>query len=326
MGTWLRSRGLQYLVVLAVIISLNFLLPRALPGGPLAALGGEDVGELTAREREAILVTYGLDQPLSQQFAGYLRGLATGDLGQSFSDRRPVTEVVLEALPWTLLLVGTATLLTSLIGVGLGALSATRRHRRSGNAVVISVLVADSLPAFWVGMLLIVGFGVTLGWLPTFGATQPGSAATGVAWAADVARHMVLPLVALVLAGVAQLVLVTRSSMVSVLGSDFLQHQRARGIPVARRNRHALRNALLPVHTVLLLELGWIVGGSLVVETVFAYPGLGRLTFAAIQARDFPVMQGTFLLLSLAVLVMNLLADLTYPLLDPRLRSRVGHA
>lgn len=326
MGTWLRSRGLQYPVVLAVIVSLNFVLPRALPGGPLAALGGEDVGELTAGEREAILVTYGLDQPLSQQFTGYLRGLATGDLGQSFSDRRPVTEVVLEALPWTLLLVGTATLLTSVIGVGLGALSATRRRRGSGNAVVISVLVADSLPAFWVGMLLIVGFGVGLGWLPTFGATQPGGAATGVAWAADVARHMVLPLIALVLAGVAQLALVTRSSMVSVLGSDFLQHQRARGIPLARRNRHALRNALLPVHTVLLLEMGWIVGGSLVVETVFAYPGLGRLTFAAIQARDFPVMQGTFLLLSLAVLVMNLLADLTYPLLDPRLRSRVGHA
>lgn len=325
MGAWLRSRGVQYLVVLAVILGLNFALPRALPGGPLAALGGEDVGELSSAEREAILATYGLDRPVGEQFAGYLRDLLTGDLGTSFVDRRPVAEVVLEALPWTLLLIGTATLLTSAIGVGLGVLSATRRRHGSGNAVVVGALVVDSLPAFWVGMLLIVGFGVTLGWLPTFGATQPGGTAAGLDGALDVARHMVLPVTALVLAGVAQLTLVTRSSMVSVLGSDFLQHQQARGIPTARRNRHALGNALLPIHTVLLLELGWIVGGSLVVETVFAYPGLGRLTFAAIQARDFPVMQGTFLLLSLAVLAMNLLADLTYPFLDPRLRRR-AHA
>lgn len=322
MRSWVRSRGLQYVVVLAVVVGLNFALPRALPGGPLATLGGEDVGDLTSRERDAILATYGLDQPLPVQLRDYLRGLLTGDLGLSFVDRRPVADVVLEALPWTLLLVGTATLLTAVLGVGLGAWSATRRGR--GQAVVVGALVVDSLPAFWVGMLLIVFFGVTLGWLPTFGATRPGGTIEGAAGVLDGAAHLVLPVTALVLAGVAQLVLVTRSSMVSVLGADFLQHQQARGLPTARRDRHALRNALLPVHTVLLLELGWIVGGSLVVETVFAYPGLGRLTFEAIQARDFPVMQGTFLLLSLTVLLMNLLGDLTYPLLDPRLRrSRV---
>lgn len=324
MRRWLTGRGLQYAGVLAVVVTLNFLLPRALPGGPLRGLAGEDVGELTTRQREQILAAYGLDRPLPEQFVSYVGGLLRGDLGTSFRSGRPVIEVVGEALPWTLLLVGTATLIGALLGIALGVWSARRRGRGGGggNGIVTSSLIVDSMPAFWVGMLLIVAFGVTLGWLPTFGARSPGLRAEGWAAVGDVAAHLVLPVTALVGAGIAQLVLVTRSSMVSVLGADFLEHQRARGLPERRRTRHALRSGLLPVHTVLMLEIGWIVGGALVVETVFAFPGLGRLTFEAIGARDFPLMQGAFLLLSITVIIMNLLADLTYPLLDPRLRAR----
>ena len=324
MRRWLAGRGIQYLGVLSVVATLNFLLPRSLPGGPLRGLAGEDVGELTARQREQILAAYGLDRPLPEQFASYLGGLLRGDFGRSFRSGRPVLEVVGEALPWTLLLVGTATVIGAVLGIALGVWSARRRQRApgGGNGIVTSSLMVDSLPAFWVGMLLIVAFGVTLGWLPTFGARSPGLRAEGWGAVRDIAAHLVLPVTALVGAGIAQLVLITRSSMVSVLGADFLDHQQARGLPERRRTRHALRNGLLPVHTVLMLEIGWIVGGALVVETVFAFPGLGRLTFEAIGARDFPLMQGAFLLLSVTVIILNLLADLTYPLLDPRLRAR----
>lgn len=320
-GRWLLGRLGQYTLVLLAVVALNFALPRALPGGPLAGIAGEDVGSLSTEQRQALLVEYGLDRPLLTQFGDYVAGLLGGDLGASFQDRRPVTGLVLEALPWTLLLVGSALTITAVLGVMIGAAAALRARRGRGNGMVMGVLTLDALPSFWVGMLLIVGVGVGLGALPTFGAISPGSAATGWARGQDVAAHLVLPVTTLVASGLAQIALVTRSSMLSVLGADFLEHQRARGLPPWRCARHALRNGLLPVHTVLLLEVGWLVGGSLVVETVFAYPGLGRLTFEAVAARDFPVMQGAFLLLSLTVIAMNALADLSYPLLDPRLRG-----
>lgn len=307
----------QYLVVLLVAIAINFALPRAMPGGPLGTLGGEDVGLMTAESREQLLAAYDLDLPLHEQFGRYLGGVVTGDLGTSFVDRRPVSERLLERLPWTLLLVGTSLVLTTVIGVGIGAWAAARRERRRDTSTIVAVLAVDAAPPFWVGMLFIALFGVQLGWLPTFGARTPG----GDGGVADVLAHLVLPVATLTLAGFAQTALITRSSMLSVLGSEPLFVARAKGVPRRRLIiRHALRTAALPVHTLVLLEMGWLIGGAVVVETVFSYPGVGRLLFEAVLARDFPVMQGAFLLLTVTVIAANLLADLTYPLLDPRVR------
>lgn len=316
----LAARLSEYGIVLAAALLINFVLPRALPGGPLKTLGGgENAGALSAETQQRILADYGLDQPLWQQFLSYLGKLATFDLGSSFVDSSPVRDVIAAALPWTLLLVGTSILLTFVIGVVSGVLAGVRRRRGKGNGLLTGALLFDSIPSFWLGMLFIALFGVVLGILPTFGV------GTGFADPGELARHLVLPVLTLTLTGFGQFFLVTRYSMLSVLASDYVEHARARGIPPARRMfRHALRPALLPVHTVLLIEIGYLVGGALVVETLFAYPGLGRVTFDAIRARDFPLMQGTFLVLTLAVIVANAIADATYALIDPRLRKQAA--
>ncbi|MFI6690641.1 ABC transporter permease [Streptomyces sp. NPDC050433] len=314
---WIAGRFAEYGIVVALALVINFALPRALPGGPLRTLGGVgQTGVLSPEDRRRVLSEYGLDQPLWQQFLTYLRNVATLDLGTSFADGQPVSDAIGQALPWTLLLVGTSLVLIALAGIALGAVAAVRRRRGKGNGLLAMSLLLESIPSFWLGMLFIAFFGVNLGILPVFG--------VGDGWddPAGLAKYLVLPVLVLTLTGLGQLFLITRSSMLSVLAADHIEHARARGVPRARLiRRHALRPALLPVHTALLMEVGFLVGGALVVETVFAYPGLGRVTFDAIQAKDFPVMQGTFLVLTCAVVAMNALADATYAWIDPRVRT-----
>lgn len=318
---YLAGRTLEYAGVLLVALALNFALPRALPGGPLKLFGSpEALARLTADERAQIASEYGFGQPLPQQFLDYLRGVATLDLGTSLSDGRPVVEAIGGALPWTLLLVGTSIVITAVLGVTLGVLGGLRRRRGKGAVLLTTAIVFDALPQFWLGMLLIVLFGVQLRLLPTFGV----SGSEGVT-AAGVLEHLILPVTTLTVTGIGYLFMYTRSSLLSVLTSEPVQHAHARGVPHGRLiRRHVLRPALLPVHTILMLDIGFLAAGSIVVETVFAYPGLGRLTFDAISARDYPLMQGTFLVLTVMVVLMNALADLTYPLLDPRARTGAG--
>lgn len=314
---YLASRGAEYGIVLALALVINFALPRALPGGPLRTLGGgENVGALSTEDQKRILAEYGLDRSLWEQFLAYLGNVLTLDLGTSFADGQPVLDTITQALPWTMLLVGSSIVCTALIGVALGTWAGLRRRRGKGSGLLSTALLFDSIPSFWLGMLFIAFFGVYLRAFPTFG--------VGGGWddPASLPRHLVLPVLTLTLTGFGQLFLVTRASMLSVLAADHIEHARARGVPRGRLlRRHALRPALLPVHTVLMIEIGFLVGGALVVETVFAYPGLGRVTFDAIQSRDFPLMQGTFLVLTVAVVVMNALADATYALIDPRVRT-----
>ncbi|MEU7830291.1 MULTISPECIES: ABC transporter permease [unclassified Nonomuraea] len=307
----------EYAAVLGVALTLNFALPRALPGGPLKLFGSpEALARLTADERAQLATQYGFGKPLPEQFLDYLTGVFTLNLGTSLSDGRPVTEALGEALPWTLLLVGTSTVVTALLGVTLGVVGGLRRREGKGSGLLSTAIVLDSLPQFWLGMLLIVLFGVRLQWLPTFGV----SGIEGVT-VQGVLLHLILPVSTLTLTGLGYLFLYTRSSLLTVLTSEPIQHAQARGVPYGRLvRRHALRPALLPVHTILMMEIGFLAAGSIVVETVFAYPGLGRLTFGAISARDYPLMQGAFLVLTLLVVLMNALADATYPFLDPRAR------
>jgi peptide/nickel transport system permease protein len=307
------------LAVLLIAIGLNFVIPRLMPGSPIRAIaGGGDVGELSSSQRSALLDRYGLEDSLWVQFRDYLAGLARGDLGTSLGDGRPVTTHIAERFGWTLLLVGTALVVTTVLGVVLAMLLTRRPGSKTDSGGLSASLALDALPPFWLGMLLILVFGVNLGWLPTFGATS----LIGGGGIVDIAEHLVLPAMTLIITGLGQTYLVTRSSLISVMGSTHLAHARVRGIPERRlRYHHTLRAAALPIHTLVMLEVGWLISGAVVVETVFAYPGLGRLVFEAVSARDYPLLQGAFLLLTITVIAANLLADLTYPLIDPRTRT-----
>lgn len=323
----LSGRVGQYLLVVALALAINFVIPRAMPGSPLATIAGEEVGELSGAQRAQILEQYGLDQPLPVQFGRYIAEVATGDLGESFRDSRPVSSKIWERLPWTLLLVGSGLVITTVLGVIMGIRSGAVRERTRDTKTLAVFLTMDAMPPFWVGMLLILVFGVWLGVLPTFGARTLGVQGGFITTLLQIARHLALPLVTLVVAGLGQTYLITRYAMLSVMGQEYMLLARAKGLP--RRlllRRHAFRNAALPVHTLVMLEIGTVLSGAVVIETVFAYPGLGRLLFEAVLARDFPVLQGTFLILTISVIGMNFLADVTYPLLDPRVRRPAAEA
>lgn len=327
-GGWQLSRRVaQYVLVVVVAVAINFLLPRAMPGGPLRAIAGQDARLLSEQARQELLAEYGLDRPLHAQIGDYVADLATGDLGRSLGDKRPVTTRIGERLPWTLLLMGTSLVLTAVVGVVFGVLAGAARRGGGGTGSLIVFVALDSMPPFWIGMLLILAFSVHLNLFPTFGAVALPSAGAGGVQAVEVARRLVLPATTLLLAGVGQTYLLVRYSMLSVMGSQYMVMARARGLTPGRiLFRHAFPNAVLPVHTHFMLELGWLLGGAVVVETVFSYPGLGRLLFEAVLARDYPLLQGAFLLLTLTIIGMNLVADLTYPLLDPRVRRPTAKA
>lgn len=313
------SRVGQYVLVLWAAATLNFALPHLAPGDPVQYLyGGESLG-LAPELVEQVRAGYGLDRPLVEQYGSFWAGLLRGDLGISVEFNRPVVDVLLDVLPWTVALAAVSTLLAFVIGTLLGAWAAWRRGSRRDAGSVVGVLLLDAMPAFWIGMILIAVFSVQLGLFPSYGAAPIDS--EGMAWFGDVVARMVLPVATLVLATLGGFFLLARAAMVDVLDEPFVRLARAKGVPergVALG--HALRNALLPVYTNLTLAVGTLLSGAVVVETVFAYPGVGRLIFGAVTARDYPLLQGGFLIITLGIVAANLFADLTYPLLDPRVR------
>lgn len=321
MARFFTAKVGQYALVLLVALTLNFLLPRFMPGDPLQYIVGEDIGRLTPAEREAIRVQYGLDRPLVEQFASYAGDLARGDFGWSIGRKAPIGDVLKERLPPTVLLTGAALILSTLIGVALGALAAWRRGGRSDVGILTGFIFLESMPAFWVGMLLIAIFSVNLRVLPIFGMETPYVRYDGLRRVADIAQHLVLPLATLTIVSVSAMFLTARYSMLGVLGEEYITVARAKGL---RETwvlfRHALRNALLPVATLFMLRVGFVISGAVVVETVFNWPGIGRMLFEAVLARDYPLLQAGFILTTFAVVAANALVDLAYPFLDPRVR------
>ena len=311
----------QYALVLWVAVSLNFALPRMAPGDPLEYVIGPELETLTAEQQQRLRDELGLGGTLAEQYASYLAGLARGDLGTSIRYARPVATVLWERIPWTLLLVLPALLLGFLLSVGMGVAAARRRGRWPDVAIVGGTLLLDSLPAFWIALVLLAVFAVQLGWFPSFGAAPLDVGGSTWAWAAAVGRRLVLPLAALVLGSLGHTVLLARASVLTTLGEDYVAMAEAKGLAPRRiAYRHVLRNALLPLYTHLALSLGSVLGGAVLVETVFGYPGVGRLVYEAVSARDYPLLQGTFLLGTVGVILANFVADATYPLLDPRVR------
>lgn len=318
------TRGVRraggYAAVLLVALLLNFALPRVAPGDPVDyLLPPQTAGAVTAEQRQRALSNFGLDEPLPVQLQQYFVNLGQGDLGLSVRYARPVTEILGERVGWTALLVGGALVLSTLVGVLLGFASAWRRGTATDTATLTAVMVIDAMPPFFTGLLLIFVFSVQLDLLPVFGAL-PASGATGLSFAGDVLERLVLPLVTLTLGYLGTVYLVARASLIGELQEDYVLMARAKGLDERGVRRHAQRNALIPVTTVTLVGLGTLVGGAAVVETVFSYPGLGLLIYDAVLTRDYPLLQGAFLLLAAGVLLANFIADLLYPLLDPRVR------
>ncbi len=324
-----RRRGRQlvvsYLLTVFVLITANFALPRALPGDPVdALLSGESPHYVHSDVIRAQLNEYyGLDLPLWDQYRKYLGDLATGELGTSIRYNVPVAQLVAERLPWTLLLMGSAITLAILLGWVAGVHSAWRRGRLADRGLLAVFLGLHSFPVFFVGSLALFVFGVKLGWLPLAG-SRTYFATTGGALDAvrDVAHHLVLPASVLGAQFATSQYLNMRASMVGELGSDYLLAGRAKGLRERRiKYRYAARNALLPVVAVTAVHIGAAVTGSILVETVFAYQGLGRLTFDAVAFRDYPTLQACFLVLTLVVVTANFAADALNARLDPRIRA-----
>ena len=300
---YLAARLVRVMLTLLGVVALTFVLGRV-TGDPVALMIPQNASPADAALLRQQL---GLDRPILEQFFSYLGGLARGDLGTSIVSNRPALQIVLERVPKTLQLGLPALLLAALVGISVGVWAATQRDSwvdRSVRTLSLSVL---SLPSFVVGIGLILLFGVALKVLPTFGSDS---------W-----RHMILPVFTLALAPAALLARLTRSSLLEVLGSDYIRTARSKGL--AERlvvYRHGLRNALIPVVTILGLELAGIIGGAVIVETVFAWPGLGMLAVESVGSRDFPVIQAIVILTAASFALINLLTDLSYAVLDPRLR------
>lgn len=298
-------------------VTVTFLLLRTLPGDPALAVASPN---MTKAARAELLSQYGLDKPLPIQYLIYLDHLLRGDLGQSFTQSVPVTEVLLQRLPWTLLLTLAALMLTVLVGIPLGVLAASHRKHFLDGLVQVAGVTGQSLFVPSVGILLLFVFGLGLHWFPIGGAYADGI--YGNAWYGSVVRHLVLPAVSLTLVQAGSYALTMRATLIESLGEDYITLARANGLPAWRVLwKHALRNALLPATTLLGLQVGTLVGGAVLTETVFAYPGIGRGIYEAVTQLDYPVLQGAFLLLAITVVVVNTMTDIAYGFLDPRVKA-----
>lgn len=305
----------RYLLLAGAVVVLNFALPRLLPGDPLAASGDPTLAPLTLLQQAQLRATYRLDQPLGQQFVGYLADLAHADLGWSISRGAPVGQLIADRLPWTLGLVLTSSLIATAFGAVLGGLSAWHGGGLDRAIVGVCVSVA-ALPEFLLAMLLLMLLAVGVGWFPLSGEQSPfvGSGSLG-----DVAWHLVLPAATLILANVAAFALLSRGAMLAERTAPYLATARAKGADEWHvAFGHAAPNAVLPVLTLFGVRLGQVLGGAIVVERVFGIPGLGLFAFQAIQSRDYPVLQAIFLLASLGVLAANCAVELAYRRVDPR--------
>lgn len=318
---WLAGKVGAAILTMVFVLIFNFFLFRAV-GDPTEQLAR--LPQSTDEERQELREYYGLDKSLGGQFVDYMGDTARLDLGISQSSREDVWDEIWKALPWTLLLVGVGTLAATLIGSWMGVLAATRRGTKTDDGLLGFSLFTYASPEYWIGIILILLFAVAIPAFPAGQQVTPGVEFTSwFAEAWDVVDHLILPATAMTLMLLGQYFLIMRSSMVDVMTEDFITVKRAIGLsrPTVI-NRHAVPNALLPLVTISAIQFGAVAGGAITIETIFSWPGLGELSYNAIADKDFPVLQGTFLVFSFGVIVANLVADCLYFVLDPRVQSR----
>jgi peptide/nickel transport system permease protein len=315
LARYAARRLLQAVPLVLGVLVLSFILIHLAPGDPIYLLAGDGGDAAYYTQMRAY---YGLDRPLIVQLGIYLFALLHGDFGYSLSYHQPVMQVIFSRMWATLLLMGTALVLSSILGIMLGALTGTRPHSFIDRVATVSTLSVYSIPVFWLGQLLILLFAVWLQWLPVQGMVSARDEYTGILYGLDVLRHLALPALTLTLAQLALMARLTRTTLREVLVEDFIRTARAKGL--SERIvifRHALRNALLPLVTVIGSQIGFLLTGAALTETIFAWPGLGRLLLSATLNRDYPLLMALFILLTVTVILANLFTDLLYALLDP---------
>jgi len=316
----LFRRFCQAVVLILLLVVINFFLIHLAPGDPVYYLAGQSGDEAYYA---LIRAKFGLDQSLWTQLWVYLSSIFHGDLGYSLSYQQSVSAVIISRVPATMLLVLSSVLVASGGGVILGVEAARRENSFLDRALNTFVLLGHSFPSFSIGHLLLLFFALYLGLFPAQGMVSANQDLTGVSYLLDLLAHLALPCLTLAIVQLAQIMRLTRAEMLNVLGENFIITARAKGVVEGRvLYVHALRNALLPVVTIIGSDLGMLLSGAVLIETVYAYPGLGRLTLEVLAARDYPVLMGLFLLISIAVTAMNFVTDIVYPLVDPRIIYR----
>lgn len=322
------------LITLAVVLIFNFFLFRILPGDPVKGLIHSP--RMSQETQEKIRVQFGLDKPVwvdterlkqgdlrgafDSQFTSYINNLLRGNLGVSFASRRDVGEVLAERVWRTVLMVGLGEVLAIGVGIFLGVLAAWRRGSKLDSGILLYGILTWSLPTFFLGIILLI---LARGKFPIGGMITPGlKPEDGLVYWKDLGRHLVLPTLTLTILYISQFMIIMRSSIVEVLNEDYILTAKAKGLNTFQIMRdHALKNAMLPMITIIALTLGYTVSGAIQIETVFSWPGIGRLMFEAVGKRDYPVLQGTFLILAISVILANFLADIVYSILDPRVKA-----
>jgi peptide/nickel transport system permease protein len=319
-GRFILKKVLGSVLTLLFVLVFNFVLFRIVQTDPIGSLfRGRNVPAATL---DRLRASFGLDQSMWTQFVYYLKETAKLNFGLSYQSRQPVWSEIVSAIPATVSLVGISAVLSALIGTVGGIIAAWRRNSWKDHSITSSTMLFYSMPDFWLGMILLVVFAVVLGWFPVGGMTDAGSTATGIPRLLDQLHHIFLPALTLTIAYLGEYVLVTRSSLLDVMGEDYLTVARAKGLrDVVVRNKHAVPNALLPVVTLTAINFGFVLSGAIAVEAVFSWPGLGKATADAIRGPDLPMLQGLFLLFSAAVIFFNLIADIAYAWLDPRVEG-----
>lgn len=310
----------QSVLVVLGIVTLAFVMVHFAPGDPAMILAGEMASD---EYLETVRRDFGLDKPLHEQFYIFMANLIQGRLGYSFLYRRPAMDVILARLPNTILLVVTELAWSSIVGIILGVKAAQRPFSKTDYCATIVAVLGYAVPVFWVGQILIITFSINLPLFPTQGMTSVREELTGLSSILDLLHHLFLPALALGLINLALIARLTRASTLEALSEDYILTARSKGLPESRvLYRHAFRNALLPVVTVIALNTGYMMGGAVLTETVFAWPGVGRLLYDSISIRDYSVIIGVFIVISVAVVMANLVADILYQYLDPRVRYR----
>ena len=316
-----KLAGIAFAIL--VIATINFVLVHSAPGDPALVIAGQS-GATDARFIEQVRAEYGLDQPWLVQYATYLGKVVQLDLGYSFRQRMPVSELILSRLGPTLLLTLSAFFLSLIGGVFFGSYAGLRHGTWSDLAISMVSLLLYATPVFWLGLMLVLVFSIQLEWLPAFGFSNMRASGYGtVQYTLDVLRHLILPAITLSAIYMAVYTRLMRSSLIDVSHEDHVRTARAKGLTEGRILRgHMLRNAAVPVVTFAGIQAGALIGGAVVVETVFSWPGLGRLTFDSVTSRDYPVLLGLFLVMSVLVIAVNLLTDLLHRIIDPRVGAR----
>jgi peptide/nickel transport system permease protein len=320
-------------LTLGAVMVFNFVLFRILPGDPIKLIIHSP--RMTREAQERIRANFGLDKPVwfdverlkegdvlgafDSQFTAYIRNLFRGDLGVSFATRKDVSDLLKERVWRTVVLVMGGDVIAIIAGMALGLIAAWKRGTRLDASILLGALFSWALPTFFLGIILLI---LARGWLPVGGMVTPGlKPEAGLEYWLDVGKHLILPTITMAVVFTGEYILIMRSGVMEVLTQDYILTAKAKGLSTFRVLRdHALKNAMLPMVTMIALTFGYTVGGAIQVETVFSWPGLGRLMYEAVQKRDYPVLQGAFLLLAVSVIVANLLAEILYSVLDPRVK------